>query len=151
MKNNKPVETEPELLRALEELLTDVSENDPIEDIHEELSAYGFNPSILGKQIESIAKRALADSSLNWKNTARLEIESARSRMKRMETGESTPSLDRAFLISKIQTIYEKIGNRGDQLLPVYHRNFESASDQDLLSILHDLEFLASDPDEPKD
>jgi hypothetical protein len=81
----KPVETEAQLLDALERFFANISEIEPIEVVDEELREYGYDLNALGGQIEVLAKRALANSQLNWRNQARQEIDATRTKLDSFE------------------------------------------------------------------
>jgi N-acetyl-anhydromuramyl-L-alanine amidase AmpD len=151
MKKGKPIETESQLLVALERFFTNVSERESIEDIHEELREYGYNPEVLGNRIEALAQRALADSQFNWKNKARREIQIAKTKLNRIESTAAIDRLDRPSLVNAIQQLLWKLGYRDNQLVPAHFRNFETASDQDLLSLLHELEYLTADQEDAEE
>lgn len=144
MKKRKPIETETQLLAALEQFFTNVSESEPIEAVDEELREYGYDSVALGSQIEALAQRALAESQLNWRNQARYEIDSARDKLDRFERAAPDHQQDRSSLLNAIQQLLKKLGSQDSQLIPAHFRNFDSTSDQDLLSLLQELEFLAS-------
>lgn len=147
MRKRKPVETEEQLLNALEEFFCDVAEDEPIEGIDAELREIGYDPDALGSRMDELARRALADSPLNWRNRGRREIEAAKEKLGRFESLPITQSLDRPALVDAIQQLLRKLGYRDPQLVPAHFRNFETASDQDLVSLLRQLEYLASDQD----
>lgn len=151
MRKRKPVETEEQLLNALEEFFCDISEDEPIEGINAELRELGYNPDALGRRMDELAQRALADSPLNWRNRARREIEAAKEKLGRFESQPITQILDRSALVNAIQQLLRKLGYDDSQLVPAHFRNFETASDQDLFSLLRQLEYLASNLDGQED
>jgi len=151
MKKRRPIETEAQLLVALERFFTNISQSEPIEAIDEELREYGYDPKALGSQIEVLAKRALANSQLNWRIQARQEIDAAKEKLNRFEYMTPDHHSDRSFTLNAIQQLLRKLGSQDSQLVPAHFRNFDSASDQDLLSLLQELEFLASSHENHED
>jgi len=151
MKKRKPIETEAQLLAVLERFLTNVSESEPIEAVDEELREYGYDPNVLGSQIEALAKHALANSQLNWRKQARHEIDAAKTDLDRFEHTVTDRHLDRPSLINTIQQLLRQLGSRDGQLVPALFRNFDTASDQDLHGLLRELEFLAANQEDPKE
>lgn len=151
MKKRKPIETESQLIAALERFFTNVSMSEPIESVDEELREFGYDSVALGSQIEALAQRALAESQLNWRNQARHEIDAARNKLDRFERATPDHQQDRSSLLNAIQHLLKKLGSQDSQLVPAHFRNFNSASDQDLVSLLQELEFLASNHEYPED
>ncbi len=151
MKTRKPVETEEQLLEALEEMLCDVTEDEPIEDINAELKEFGYDPDALGQYIGEMATKTLADSPLNWRTQARREIDAAKASLGKFENTPKVGKLDRTALVSAIQQLLGKLGYSDGRLVPAHFRNFETTSEQDLLSLLQQLEYLASDKDSQED
>lgn len=151
MRKRKPIETEKQLLNALEEFFCDVAEDEPVEIIDAELRELGYNPEALGRRMGEMARRALTDSPLNWRTQGRREIEAAKERLSRFENLPITQGPDRPALVNAIQQLLRKLGYSDPQLVPAHFRNFETASDQDLASLLRQLEYLASNQDSRED
>ncbi len=143
MNNNKRIETEEQLLQALEEFFCDVTEDESIEDIEKELRDLGYDPGKLEQKGIEISIRHLTNSPLNWRNTAEQAIKTARVRLDETKSQE-LQNLDRASLISEIQKILDTLGRKDSKLIPAHFRNFETASESDLLSILNQLQYLKS-------
>jgi hypothetical protein len=149
MKNNNRIENEEQLLNALEEFLCDVSEDEPIENVENALRSLGYDPTILKSKGKTISNLSLANSPLNWRNAGKKEIEIARENLDKIRIS-NIKELDRNSIINEIRKILSSLDNKNSNFAPAYFRNFETASDSDLSSMLDQLKFLTSN-DENKD
>lgn len=143
MKNNRNIETEEQLLQVLEEFFCDVTEDVSIENIESELRDLGYDLAELEKKGKEIANLHIANSPLNWRNKAKREIEVARIELENASIREDQ-NLDRESLISKIKKILGGLEQKNLEFAPVHFRNFEAASEDDLLSMLNQLRYLNS-------
>lgn len=142
MNNKKSIENSEDLVNALEELFDHVLMETP-EETDVILKEAGYDPDLVGKKMENIARKAMTDSPLNWRTRARQEIEKERSRL----TGvRPSPRLSRAEMIAAIEKLRLNLG--GKKLAGAFYRNFEQATDDDLASTLEELELLASQNDD---
>jgi len=144
MKNNKRIETEEQLLQVLEEFFCDVTEDEPIENIESELRDLGYDLAKLEKRGKEIVDLHIANSPLNWRNKAKKEIEIAKANLDKARIHEDK-ELDRKSLIDEIRAVLLSLGNKNSNFAPAHFRNFETASDNDLLSMLEQLKYLTSD------
>ncbi len=134
-------QTEQNLVRAFAELFEQVEPTTP-EEIDETLRSAGYDPEETERQFAALARQALEQSSLNWRNRAKaLETEQARLRQRDLNaiTGDS-----RETLIGKIKQLLMSSGPQL-HLASVHFRNFDEASDEDLASFLAELEYLVSE------
>ncbi len=144
MKNNKRIETEEKLLQILEEFFCDVTEDESIENVESELRDLGYDLAKLEKKGREIANFHIINSPLNWRNKAKKEIEVARTELEKARFSEDQ-NLDRQSLINEIRKILNSSGQKNSEFVPAHFRNFEAASEGDLLSTLNQLRYLNSD------
>lgn len=150
MKNNKRIENEEQLLKTLEKFLCDVTEEEPIENVENDLRSLGYDPISLRSKGKDISDHILATSPLNWRNIAKKEIGIAKEELDKIKISKSI-ELDRISITNEIQKILSSLGNKKSNFAPAFFRNFESASDSDLLSMLDQLKFLASNNENKDD
>ena len=141
MSEKRSPKTYGEFLNALLEQFFEVEIESP-KEVDEILREAGFVPDEIAKRGRKATEVALARSPLNWRNRARKEIAEAKEELIRED---KKRNLDRSDIISAIQKVMEQLGY-SRKSLPVHFRNFDTASDKDLLSLLHELEFLVSKP-----
>ena len=78
MNRKRSIETEHDLINALEDFAYDVTEDETINDVDEELKALGYDLGKVGAESREMASQALAASPLDWRNRARVEVAKAR-------------------------------------------------------------------------
>lgn len=139
MKRQRSVETSEDLVRAFADLFDEVRPETP-EEIDAVLRETGLDPDAVGARMKAAAEQALADSLLNWRNRGQRELASERARFERTVP---TAPRSRADIMGAIQQLLAELGGRAK---PVYahFRNLESATEEDLASLLSELEYLAS-------
>jgi hypothetical protein len=139
MNKRQPPATEEELVHAFADLFDEVGPETP-EEIDAALREGGHDPDTVAARMKSIAERALARSPLNWRNRAQQELEAERSRLDNV-----TPILrrGRGEIIAAIQQLLSRL--QAHQLAPAHaYRNFDQATDEDLTSLLAELEYLVA-------
>jgi hypothetical protein len=136
VKKRRLIETSEDLVRALAELFAEDVPKTP-EEVDAELREAGYDPEEIGARMQAAAERALATSPLNWRIQAQKELEEERAQMAEFA---ATPVHDRASIIAAIKQLSSQLGG---QVVYAY-RNLESETDEDLASLLADLEYLAS-------
>jgi hypothetical protein len=137
MNKRRPPATEEELVHAFADLFDEVGPETP-EEIDAALREEGHDPDTIAARMKSVAERALARSPLNWRNRAQQELEAERSKLDKV-----TPILrrGRGEIIAAIQQLLSRLQTH--QLAPAYaYRNFDQATDEDLSSLLAELEYL---------
>jgi hypothetical protein len=139
MTTKKKPTTDKEILELVVDLIgEDIALNDAGEaDML--LREAGLDPDALAQHYEQVAQEAWAQSPLNWRN--RDQLEKAKEHFANIQP-KSTPT-NRNEILEAIQALTNRLGQRGQPVLAA-HRNFTEAPDEDLLSILHELEFLTS-------
>ncbi len=137
MNKRQPPVTEEELVHAFADLFDEVEPETP-EEIDAVLRDGGHDPDTIAARMKSIAERALARSPLNWRNRAQQELEAERSKLDRVTP---IPRRGRGEIIAAIQQLLSRLQAR--QLAPAHaYRNFDQATDEDLASLLAELEYL---------
>ena len=139
MSERRPPTTEDELIRAFTDLF-EALEPETSEEIHTTLRDAGYDPNSVAARMQAIAARAIENSPLNWRNRAQKEFESEKTRL---ETTASSEPRNRAGIIDAIKQLL--VGGAGQQFeLAAHFRNFDQATDEDLASLLADLEYLVA-------
>lgn len=139
MSERRPPTTEDELIHAFTDLFNAVEPETP-EEIHTTLRDAGYDPDSVAARMQAIAARAIENSPLNWRNRAQRELEAEKTRL---ETITSPQPRNRAGIIDAIKQLL--IGLSGQQFeLAAHFRNFDQATDEDLASLLAELEYLAA-------
>ncbi len=139
MKKRRPPATEEELVHAFADLFDEVGPETP-EEIDAVLREVGRDPDTIAAQMKAVAERALARSPLDWRNRAQQELEAERHRLESV-----TPTLGRGRgeIITAIQRLLSQLQAR--QLAPAHaHRHFDQATDEDLASLLVEIEYLVA-------
>lgn len=139
MTKKKTLETSEEFVNALVDLFDEMGPETP-EEVEAILREAGYDPVQLAADMQTFAEQALKNSPLNWRNRAQQELTAARSHF---ESTLSRVSRSRNELIGAIQQLIQQVGGRQPQVF-AHFRNFESASDDDLASMLEELEYLVS-------
>lgn len=136
MNKQRCIETSEDLVRAFADFFDEIAPRTP-EEIDVALREAGYDPNEVGARMKTAAERALADSPLNWRNRAQREIEAARSQI----AGSATAVLrSREEIIAAIEQLVAQSGSQ----MAYAHRNLESETDEDLVSLLSQLEYLTS-------
>lgn len=138
MKNRRPIETSEDLVRAFADLFDEIAPETP-EDIDAELREAGYDPDEVAARMRAAAERAIAESPLNWRTRAQQELAEARARVE--DFGSALPS-SRENIVQAIKRLLAQLGPRTEQAY-AHFRNFESLSDEDLASLLTEIEYLA--------
>jgi hypothetical protein len=118
-----------------------LDEEDPMtpEEVDADLREAGFDVETVGAEMEAVAERALAESPWNWRNRAQ-QLEDERARFERVTTALQGSRED---IVRAIQQLLAQLGSRA-RVAYAHFRNFESATEEDLVSLLSELEYLAS-------
>lgn len=139
MDERRPPVTEEELVRAFANLFNEVEPETP-EEINATLRDAGYDPDTVAARMKAVAERAIMDSPLNWRNRAKQELEEERHRR---GVAESSAPQSRKDIINAIRRLLTQI--HGNQVeLATHFRNFDQATNDDLVSLLGDLEYLAA-------
>lgn len=122
-----------ELLQALSDLFEEIEPNTP-DEIASYLDAQGYDRKTLVSGLRAEIERAISNSPLNWRN--KVDDTDARS-FDLSQAGKKQPR-SRQDIIAAIRGIYTK----RNVPLVAHYRNLEEATDEDLLSLLEDLQEL---------
>ncbi len=122
-----------ELLQALSDLFEEIEPDTP-DEIASYLDAQGYDRKALVSDLRAEIERAIGNSPLNWRN--KIDDTDAHS-FDLSQAGKKQP-LSRQDIIAAIRRIYTK----RNVPLVAHFRNLEEATDEDLLSLLEDLQEL---------
>jgi DNA-directed RNA polymerase subunit F len=140
MSDKQSIETSKDLLKVLVDLFNEI-EPKTSDEVDAVLREAGYEPNEVAKRMNSVARQAMRDSPLNWRNRAPAELAEASARLKRM-----IPSLPntREDIIQFLKQSLANLEARG-ALQHAHFRNFESLTDEDLRSLIAEIEYLASE------
>jgi hypothetical protein len=134
-------ETDQDLIDVLADLFEHDEANESIEEVDEELRAVGLDPEEVGAKIAAIAEEAYRRSPLNWRQRARAERIEAEGRLR--ERSRPGPPGPRDEVVRQINVIVARSPGVLDvPRVQAHFRNFDSATDEDLVDLLAELEFL---------
>ena len=141
MTQDKTPENEAELLRAILESFDAVESevSQDVQDISETLRSVGLDPDEVARRMRAFAEQTMAASPFNWRNqTAQMK-----DAQDRLQATRSRP-IDRAGLLAVLQ---KYLGQNSPQIqrVALAHRNLASLTDEDLVSLLDELEYLSND------
>jgi hypothetical protein len=110
------------------------------EEIQAALRAAGYAPEHVAAHMQAVADRTIAHSPFNWRHRARQEMAEESARRAALE-----PVLPRSRgdLLQAIRQLLTQIQGSAVELA-AHFRNFDRATDEDLVSLLADLEYLAT-------
>ena len=146
MNERRPPTTEDELIHSFADLFDAVEPETP-EEIQTTLKDAGYDPDGVAARMQAIAARAIENSPFNWRKRAQRELETEKTRL---ETRTSSTPRNRAGIVDAIKQLLA--GLSGQQFeLAAHFRNFDQATDEDLSSLLADLEYLVSQQREPSE
>ena len=140
MSEHRRDRTDKELLDAINQLFSEV-EPETSEDVDAIVKAVGYDPDLFATRMEAVAKRFAADSPLNWRNKAREELELERQRL---ETHTAARKGTRTALQDQIRDLLAQFSDNPNVAF-AHHRNLDKASDEDLASLIEELEYLIGD------
>ena len=117
------------------------------EEVNAVLLEAGYDSEKIAAKIRAVVERGLEESPLNWRNRNR-ELETEKKRLADFVPDANQP---RKKLLEAIDAALGNLALKNPQLAMVHHRNFESATDEDLASLLADIYFLDASQDKPTD
>ena len=131
--------TDNEFLERVAKFLAEV-ESESLEEVRAALQEAGYDPKAIERQAIDLLDKLQSRSPFDWRNRSRSEIEAERTRVAAITA--NTKRQNRASYLEQIQQLAKELGGEGSQLVTA-HRNFEEATEEDLASLLADLEYLA--------
>lgn len=140
MTERKPIRSEEELAEAFDQLFDEIPSPQTQEEIDEYIREAGIDPDEFGARIKKLTIKALAESPINWRIRSKAEIEEARAQL---DSIGAIANKERNNLLSIIDKALEQILVTNPQLISLHHRNRTELSDEDLLSLLQELMFIA--------
>jgi len=139
MVKRKPIQTSEELVRAFADLFDEVDPGTP-EEVDEILRVTGHNPDEVAAKMKAAAEQAFDNAMQRWRQQTLDELQEERARIAKFKP---TPARGRADIISVIRHLNTQFGGQ----VTLAHRNLEAETDESLASLLHHLEYLASQKD----
>lgn len=137
MKPRKSPATDEELVNAFTDLFNEV-EPETDDEIDAVLRQAGYDPEAVAVRIRQAADRAIEKSSLNWRSRFSAELETEKTRLATIPSG---IRMNREEILEAIRNKFAKLGGKTNQF-GFAHRNFDMASDDDLRSLLSELDYL---------
>ena len=114
-------------------------EEEPSYDVDQVLTKAGYKPEDVGKKFQAVANESIAKSPHNWRNRASIEHAEAKSGFVRKNSTEK-PQQSRSEILNAINTLLSQHNLR----VALAHRNFSDQSDEDLQSLLDQLEYIVA-------
>lgn len=139
MSKRKAPQSYKELLQALSDLFDEIEPNTP-EEIASYLDDQGYDRKGLASSLRADIERAISSSPLNWRN----KVDDTDARSFDVSQAENKQPRSRQDIIAAIRGIYTK----RNVPLVAHFRNLEEATDEDLLSLLEDLQELDDEQEE---
>lgn len=124
-------------VETLFRLLADI-EPESLEDVRDVIESVGIDPDDYARKIEKLAVDTL-------KKQTRNEIEAAR---RQYDSQKTKSRKSRTTIVERIEEIFRLYPGTKQQL-GIAHRNLGTTSDEDLQSLLDDLEYLVASEDSP--
>ena len=146
MAKRKPLETSEELVSAFADLFDAVEFETP-EEIDAVLLEAGYDPNEIAARMRAVAVQTIAESPLNWRNQTDA-LEEERIRLASLPSA-LLPS--REDLIAGIESILARLPTVRRRTVMAYHRNLDEATNEDLASLLAELQYLEARQGKPLD
>lgn len=139
MADRKPPETASEFLNRLAELLTSVPDRS-LEELKEDLRSQGIDPEAVVERVQRLVETRLNEYRLKWQKQAKRERLAILERLR-----DVTAKLPAAR--SELERLLDEIlsglwGSRAQVYAQAYFRKLEQVTDNDLRSLLEDIERL---------
>jgi hypothetical protein len=141
MNKKEPAKDSAELFRRIRRLSCEAEWSD--EELREGLREEGINPNELVGRILADVKRFTKESPLYWRNKARIRRTELLNRMATARLRTSVRGgLNREELLRKIKTTAARLTGPDAEQFAFAFRRFEACTEEDLASILEDLEII---------
>ena len=111
----------------------------PQYDVDQLLTEAGFNPNEVGSEFQTVANRSMAESPYNWRKNAHVGYTQAKDEYSKIKPSEKS-SRSRSELVEAINALLSQQNLR----VSFAHRNLSDQTDEDLESLLNQLEYLAA-------
>lgn len=152
MSHRKPPENASEFLDGLIELLTDLPER-TIEELEEDLREEGIYDEEFVHRVQDLVKTKLEEHRLAWLESARQEMSATLEKLSEAQPSSSPGTLEE--LKEKITLILSgRFGEEASKYTHIHFRKLDKVTENDLRSLLDDLEsldLLSQSPDAQKD
>ena len=141
MEGHRAPQTDEELVQILADLFERTELDESEEEVDVSLQALGYDPDALTTRMRAVIQEAMGKSPLNWRGAQR-ELAEARAKLEDIsEDVSSALPRSRTSVMEAIEQVLAELGPNTRQAYA--YRNFESLSDEDLASLLAELEYLA--------
>jgi hypothetical protein len=137
----KPIRNAADLLQRINRLSSEAEWTDT--ELRQVLSDEGIDPSLFLERVRAGVKKLLRDSPYHWRNRAK-ELRSKLGASILTAQLRRNQRLSRKQLLGNIEATLARMPPGLAQQLAFEHRNFEKCSDDDLQSILIEIECIAS-------
>jgi hypothetical protein len=117
----------------------DAKEESSEYDVDQVLTDAGYKTDEVGKRFQFIANQSMARSPNNWRNRALIAHESAKKDYLQKNSTKKTHR-SRSELMDAINILMTQQNLK----VAIAHRNFSNQTDEDLESLLNQLEYMAS-------
>lgn len=133
-------------MRALSDLFDEIPPETP-EEVDSVLREAGFDPKKVAAEMKDLAEKVLRQSPLDWRNQGP-ELEAEKKHVAKFSI--RIPQT-RDELMEAIGKAISSVKGQEFEVMRVHHRDFENATDEDLASLLRELEYLATKKAAPSD
>ena len=138
MTNSPPPRRYNDLIRALLGLFNAVEPETP-DEVEGVLREAGYDPDDVASRMAAAASQSLAEASSLLRSRTRRQIDDAKSRRATMQP----PRRTRAEMLAAVDKMMTRLGGQNALSVRAHYRNLETARDEDLASLLTDLEYLS--------
>ena len=121
-------------------------EETPSYDVDQVLTEAGYKPDDVGKKFQVVANQSMARSPHNWRNRAHVDHEDAKAGLSKKDSIER-PRRSRSEILDAIHVLLSQQNLK----VAFAHRNFSDQTDEDLESLLDQLEYIASQKSKDSD
>jgi len=137
MSTRKGPRTDRELVEAFEHLLYDHEPETP-EEVDAFLRSEGLDPETIVANGRAFVQKALASSPLNWRS----HVSERQTAKEELAAHEVSPTLSRDDLLATVKKLLSGLSPQQIAQTGVRYRNLEEVTDDDLRSLLAELEYL---------
>lgn len=137
MSTRKGPRTDQEFVEAFEHLLYD-HEPETSEEVDAFLRSEGLDPEDIAANGRAFVQKALALSPLNWRN----HVADRQRAKEELDAHKVSPTLPRDVLLATIKKFLSGLSPQQIAQAGVQYRNLERVADDDLRSLLAELEYL---------
>ena len=138
MDKRKEPEDYEDLVNALADLFDEVDPETP-EEVDTILVEAGYDPNEIAAHMNATARQAMLESPLSWRNRALKGIQGEQARLEGLD---NPLAKGRIEIVAAIHDLIRRMGVEQYKLVGARFRNLEKSTEEDLASLLRDLEYL---------